>query len=189
MCARACLSEVPSPGVALKLASASRPRVSAWSISPWTQVSGPRSKSGVVSMAMRLAELATPEALSKKCAAGVRYSLYLEPRNGAAQLRGELRQLADRHVRLLRTLSRLFGDLENALHPARHIRDRRRLFLRLRGDASDQLGELARHAPDFVERLPRSVRQFRSFHHANRALLHGCHGVLRVGLNGFHDGV
>ena len=44
-CARACLSDALSRGLAADAASASRPRASAWSISPWTHDSGPRSKS------------------------------------------------------------------------------------------------------------------------------------------------
>jgi hypothetical protein len=50
-CMRACLSGDGSFGASLNVLSESSPRESAWSISPCTQDSGPRSKSAAVSVA------------------------------------------------------------------------------------------------------------------------------------------
>src|ERR1700752_4900572 len=108
MCARACWSVVGNDGSAANAASDSSPRVSASPISPWTHDSGPTSKSGVVSTA-------TAEDFMQ---------LYLEACDRAAQLGGELGELADGHVRLLRAFRGFLGDLENALHAARHVGDR-----------------------------------------------------------------
>src|SRR6266581_5992777 len=183
MYARACLRAVASRGDALNAVSASTPRERAWSISPCTHDSGPRSNSGAVSVTMGLSEPDhswSPEARSAPRVSRRLSPLYLEPGDRAAQFRRELGELADRHVGLLGALGRLLGDLENALHASRHIGNRCRLPLRLRGNTADQIGELARHAPDFVQRLPRRVRELGSFHDTDRALLHGRHRVLRI---------
>ena len=52
--ARACFNGVASCGAARNAASASCPRASAWSISPWTQDSGPTSKSAELSIIAEL---------------------------------------------------------------------------------------------------------------------------------------
>ncbi|MNY27236.1 hypothetical protein D3C86_1611320 [compost metagenome] len=50
-------------------------------------------------------------------------------------------------------------------------------------DLLDQLGQLARHAPDLDKCGTGVVRQPRPLHHALRAALHGVHRVLGIGLN------
>jgi hypothetical protein len=57
-----------------------------------------------------------------------------------------------------------------------------------RRDAGDQVRQLARDAVDVAQRGAGGVGQARPFDHTLRAALHGAHGVLRVGLNGAHDG-
>ena len=59
---------------------------------------------------------------------------------------------------------------------------------RLDRDAFDQARKLARHAVDVSQCRACSVRQPRAFDHALGRTLHGGHGVLRVGLDGAHDG-
>src|SRR5271155_2823699 len=129
MCVRACLSALESCGAALNVASPSIPRVSAWSISPWTQESGPRSNSGAVSVAMRLGmdelpmrgarnapQLCTTRGYPRRAprvGANRGADSYLETGHGTAQLGGQLRQLRDRHIRLLGALGGLLGDLED----------------------------------------------------------------------------
>src|SRR5450755_3830906 len=114
---------------------------------------------------------------------------YLEAGDRASQLRGKLGQLSDRHVGLLGALGGFLGDLEDALHAPRHVGHRRRLLLRLRGNAPDQLGQIARDLANFVQRLPCRVRQLGSLDHPDGAFFHGRDGVLGVGLNGLHDGL
>ena len=57
------------------------------------------------------------------------------------------------------------------------------------GNRADQLGELARHAPDLVERAARGVGELRALDDADRRFLHRRHGVLRVRLNRLDDRV
>src|SRR5258708_39095159 len=119
MCVRACLSVVGSRGAALNAASASTPRVSAWSISPWTQERGPRSNSGAVSMAMTSitsVRYARAESKNRAACRCQRSPLDLEARNRTAQLRRQFGELSDRDVGLFGALGRFLGDLEDALH-------------------------------------------------------------------------
>ena len=53
--------------------------------------------------------------------------------------------------------------------------------------AADQRREIARHTPDFLERLARGVGELRSLDHPDRALFHRRHRILRVGLNRLDD--
>ena len=64
-----------------------------------------------------------------------------------------------------------------------------RLLLRLRRDAADQLRELARHAPDLLQRLPRGVGELGALDDADGRLLHRGHRVLRVRLDRLDDRV
>src|SRR5205814_909018 len=113
--------------------------------------------------------------------------LNFEASHRAPQFGRQLGELSDRDVGLLGAFGGLLGDLQDALHPAGDVRHRRRLLLSLRGDAADKLRELARHPTYFVQRLPRRVGKLRAFNHPYRTLLHGGDGVLRIGLNRFHD--
>src|SRR5690348_4784004 len=162
MCERACASDAVSAGLARKVASAPAPRVSAPSISPCTHVSGPRSNSVAVSLNTRALSITARSTEGSD----------LEARDRTAQFGGKLRQLSDRHIRLLRAFGRFLGNAEDALHAARDVGDRRRLALRLRGNAADQSGELARHPLDLEQRLARGVGQLRAFDDADRRLFH-----------------
>src|SRR3989304_400248 len=113
---------------------------SAWSISPFTQVSGPMSKSAAVLM--------LPRAVGLVLAPSRPRLRDLEVRHRPLQFLRELRDLADRDRGLLRAFRGLLGDRENVLHRGRHVAGGPRLRLRGDRDLFDELREPARHLAD-----------------------------------------
>src|SRR5574343_1150212 len=108
------------------MSKASPARSSARSISPLTQVSGPKSNSVAAFIISR-----------------DQYpSVHLEAGNRTLQFGSQCGQLIDRLGGTLRTGGRLFRHVENVLHQTRHLGGRIGLVLRRRRNALDEVGKI-----------------------------------------------